>query len=67
MALAPLQQNRSSGQVAVDLIGQTVRDNKAPGIAHSATLMGGNSPVFSVRNPPPIRSGGIGAKLDITA
>lgn len=66
MPVAPLQQNASSGQMAVNLIGRTVADNKAPGIAHSASLMNGNKRFFSVRNPPPARSGGIGQKLDVT-
>ena len=67
MPVAPLKQNASPGQLAVSLIGRTVADNKPPGIAHSASIKNGNARFFTVRNPPPIRSGGIGKKLDITA
>lgn len=67
MALAALQQNANAGQVAVNLIGRTVANNKGPGIAESASIMNGNSRVFTLRNPPPVHSGGIGLKLDVVA
>ena len=67
MPMVPVRQNPNPGQVAVQLIGRMVADNKAPGIAHSATIMHNGPKAFSVSAPPSISSSGVGSKLDVTA
>lgn len=67
MTVSTLRQNANPGQIAVNLIGRTVADSKPAGIAHSASIMDGNPQFFTVRNPPPPHTGGIGRNLDITA
>jgi len=66
MAIVSIKQNPNPGQVAVQLIGETVRANKAPGIDESASVMNTPKP-FSATRPPSISSSGIGGKLDVTA
>ncbi len=53
MAIAPLRQNPNPEQIAVNLIGRTVADNKAPGIAESASVMNATPKFFSAGTPPP--------------
>ena len=67
MAIAPLRQNPNPEQIAVNLIGRTVADNKAPGIAESASVMNGTPKFFSARTPPPVMSSGLGHNLDVRA
>lgn len=67
MPISPVKQNPNPGQVAVQLIGRMVADNKAPGIANSASVMHATSKPFSVSKPPSISSSGVGANLDVRA
>jgi hypothetical protein len=67
MAIVPIKQNPNPGQVAVQLIGDTVRANKGPGIDESATVMNAVPKPFTASRPPSISSSGIGGKLDVTA
>ena len=53
MAIAPLRQNPNPEQIAVNLIGRTVADNKAPGIAESASVMNATPKFVLGRNPAP--------------
>ncbi len=67
MPITPVKQNPNPGQVAVQLIGRMVADNKAPGIAHSATVMHSGPHAFSASTPPSISSRGVGGNLDVMA
>jgi len=66
MAIVPIKQNPNPGQVAIQLIGQMVRDHKAPGIDESASVMRGGPRSFSFGASPSISSIGIGGKVDVT-
>jgi hypothetical protein len=67
MPITPARQNPNPGQVAVQLVGAMVRDNKAPGIAHSASVMHNGPNAFSVGAPPSTPSSGKGGNLDVMA
>ncbi len=67
MAIAPLKQNPNPEQIAVNLIGRTVAQNKGPGIDESASVMNATPKFFSARTPPPVMSSGLGQNLDVRA